>query len=92
MKKITKKEYRRNVINHLIEVFDASKVEFGCLAEIMSVVRDEAKLLAEKAYKDGYIYSSSMYSPVMMMRDIFAHDCAKAIFVRKWPDRFKFTY
>jgi hypothetical protein len=86
--KITKKQYRQNIINRLIDVFDESGEECGCHAEVIGVVRDDAYALALRAMEDGYNYSKAQFiNPVIMMRDMFAHECAKAIYTRQYGKR-----
>lgn len=70
--KMSHAQVKREVIEDLIKVFEASGVEYTCKAVFVSVVRPKASYYAHTLWAAGYTFSRSSYFPVTAARDNFA--------------------
>lgn len=78
--KMSHAQVKREVIEDLIKVFEASGVEYTCKAAFVSVVRPKASYYAHTLWAAGYTFSKSSYSPVTGARDNFANWAANEYF------------
>lgn len=70
--KLNHAKIKREVIEDLIKVFEASGVEFTCKAVFISAVRSKAHYYAHTLHALGYTFSKSSYFPTSGARDNFA--------------------
>lgn len=70
--KLNHAKAKREVIEDLIKVFEASGVEFTCAAVFISAVRAKANYHAQTLHALGYTFSKSSYFPATGARDNFA--------------------
>lgn len=75
--KMSHAQVKREVIEDLIKVFEASGVEYTCDAVFISAVRPKANYYAHTLWAAGYAFSKSSYFPVAGARDNFASWAAK---------------
>lgn len=82
--KMSHAQVKREVIEDLIKVFEASGVEYTCKAVFVSVVRPKANYYAHTLWAAGYTFSKSSYFPVNGARDNFASWAADEYFMRNF--------
>lgn len=82
--KLNHAQVKREVIEDLIKVFEASGVEYTCRAVFISVVRQKASYYANTLHALGYTFSKSSYFPVTGARDNFASWAADEYFKRNF--------
>lgn len=75
--KLNHAQVKREVIEDLIKVFEASGVKYTCEAVFVSAVRPKANYYATTLHSLGYTFSKSSYFPVAGARDNFASWAAK---------------
>ena len=82
--KLNHAKVKREVIEDLIKVFEASGIEYTCKAVFISAVRSKAHYYAHTLHALGYTFSKSSYFLVSATRDNFvswaANECRKRRF------------
>lgn len=82
--KLNHAQVKREVIEDLIKVFEASGIEYTCKAVFVSVVRPKAHYYAHTLWAAGYTFSKSSYSPVTGAQVNFANWAADEYFERNF--------
>lgn len=82
--KLNHAKVKREVIEDLIKVFEASGVEYTCKAVFVSVVRPKANYYAHTLWAAGYTFSKSIYTPVTGAAVNFANWAADEYFKRNF--------